>query len=384
MSETLLKPKSPSQLQLNEALHGQTFDAYKEVDFNELHFKIVGTIAKDAEHDLSNKYQPEQLAAVRYIMTQGIEAASNAFRPFSGKDALPVYIRSTKKLTDTPEFKEAAEVFAKFPPASAEYQAAEAKFQTFMAQYRPEQDAPTAKPSLSPEYYAAYQQTGPIGAKLLQELFNSAGLGEINATELVQKLSIKDLAMYSLDKVKDSLGSEASAELAQDIRTMSADDFKHALDTVVPVEQRYDFDFQVLGSVNYDTSHTLSADEKKAVDLMFVFMNALWKVQQIHRSVHETYLTAAQLDESDPSRQKHADDRISENRLEYQTYTNFLADSILRHIDQSPLHGFVYAAYGVQKDLLIYLQNKALLNASPTDDGMIDSRRGIRTFPHQS
>lgn len=365
-------------------LHGRTEAAYQATEFDETHFEIVSTIARDAVRDLSDKYQPEQLASIGYVMTQGIEAASNVFRPFSGKDALPVYIRPTQNLTDTPEFQAAADAFAKFSPTSAEYQAAERQFQAFMAQYRPEQNDPSVKPSQSPEYYAAYQQTGPIGAKLLQELFNGAGLNKVNATELVQKLSIKDLTIYCLDKVKNSLGSGDGAQLAKNIQSMSIDDLQHTLDTVVPVGQRYDFDNQVLGSVNYDTSHTLSADEKKAVDLMFVFMNALWKVQQVHRSMLETYMSEAQLAEPDPKKRKHPSDRIDEKRLEYQSYTTFLAKSILKHVDQSPLHGFVYAAYGVQKDLLIYLLNKDLLNPPPADDGLVYSGKGINTFSHQS
>ncbi len=308
MQETLIlgQPeiaKTPNQLRMDDALHARTLEAYQKRDFDSVHFEIVNTIAMDATSEIVGQYDFTRLADIKRAMIQGLEAASNTFRKFSGENALPVYVSpDTNNLTQTPE------------------------------------------------YFAAYQQTGPIGAHLLQELFDQAGLADINAAELASKLSIQDLIKYSVRKVQASLTPESTASLTQtNIDVM--------LNDVLPPGTRYDFDEQVLASIKYDNNHQLSPAEMKATDLMFVFMNALWKVQQIHRSVYENRLTDKQLEEPDPAKRKHPDARIDPSRPDYRTYTSFLTDSILKHKDKSLLHGLIYAAYGVQKDLLIYLRN---------------------------
>jgi hypothetical protein len=284
--ETAIKAALEAKQRLDEgekiALEDRTASAFKEEDFQAKHFEIVNTIMMDGSSEIASDYPEKNLRQIRHVMAKAIEQSSNVFRKFTGEDALPVYTTDKKK---TSEYAEAIDI------------------------------------------------TGPISAEFAQELLEVAGLEEVNAAELLGKLSFTNLLEYSYRKITGN-------EITEDLSKVTEEEIEAILSEVAPEENRWDFDNEVIDSINYSQGENLSDAEKKAMDLLFILMNQLWKVQQVHRATFED-----------------ASHRISSREnVDYQTYEGYLAYAYDEFSDKSSLHGLINAGYGVQKDLMIYLR----------------------------
>jgi len=283
-------------------LHGRTLDAHQRNNFQDKHFQIVNAVIGDGSREIENDYPEKQLHQIEHVMAKAIDKVSNTFRKFYGENRRPVYTTNDNNNGQKTE-----------------------------------------------EYLKTLDETEFIAEEFIQELLDVAGL-EIDTGDLLNKISFNNLIQYVCRKILGSTEGDFEDQLLE----ITPKEIIAVIDEAVPEENRWDYDNEVITSINYDQTGNRSTEEKKAMDLLFVLMNQLWKVQQVHRTNLENRISDEQLDNLDMSK---IDARISEDRLEYQPYTEYLEDSYNRFSDESPIKGLIYAAFGVQKDLMIYLRN---------------------------
>jgi rubrerythrin len=281
----------------SEILYLRTEDAFQKEDFADRHFEIVNAVLGEGLAELAQTFDPETLKKIEQLLVRAIDQASNAFRKFAPKDGQKVY-----------------------------------------------QNSDWNDRTITGEYQAAVDATGPIADEFSQLLLDKAEL-DVNADEFLSTLNIKDLMLYAAQKI----GLDRNS-LAKELESVTEDKIQAVIDEVVPVGERWDFDNEVIASINYLAHEDLSANENLATDLLFVLMNQLWKVQQVHRAFFETRTKL------DGESLVLSDKRIAENRLEYRSYTDFLTESFHKWSEKSVLHGLVFVAYGIQKDLMVYLR----------------------------
>jgi hypothetical protein len=278
-------------------------EAYQEPGFQERHLSIVNGVLTDGLNELPTALQEN--SAVRYILAQGIEAASSAFRPFTGPDALPTH----------------------------------AKLWNIV-------------PIQTKKYSDAYQQTGPIGAKLIQPLFESANI-KVSAADLIADLKTDDLIRYCMSKLKPHIVSLRQKVNQQHLYSTTATSI---LQDIAPPKTRDAFTTSVIESMNHSrTGVRRTQEEKTAMNLMFVFMNQLWKVQQVHRTHFEAKENIENIVHGIRP-MSDIDMRITQ-KMEYQTYTGLLKDAYKKYEPLTPMHGMINAALVVQKDLYLYRKN---------------------------
>ncbi len=281
----------------SEILHLRTNDAFQKENFADRHFEIVSAVFGEGLAELAQTFDQETLKKIEQLLVRAIDQASSVFKKFAPKDGSKIY-----RSSDWDDR------------------------------------------SLTEEYQATIDATGPIADEFAQLLIDQAGL-DTNAEELLATLNFKDLMLYAAQKI----GLDKNS-LAVELETITEDKIKAIIDEVVPANQRWDFDNEVIASINYLAHENLTNNENLATDLLFVLMNQLWKVQQVHRAFFETRT------ELDGESLVLSDKRIDESRLEYQSYTDFLTESFHKWSQKSVLHGLAFVAYGIQKDLMVYLR----------------------------
>ncbi len=327
-------------------LHHRTEDTLQQPSFQERHFAIVSTITRDAAFEVMGKFDDAHQHNLEQVLAKGVDQASNVFRPFDPDSENPRHVYKSHG-----GFDRRAGAFFESDPNDTK---------------------------LSQEYHDAFQQTGPIAIKYLKELFVSAGITDVDPSTLMNSLTMSDLVNYVKEKTVWLF--EGDQEKSLQAADLQDEDLKSAMNELVPEADRLsdpEYIGATVASIKYDGTHGFSENQKLAIDLMFVFINALWKVQQVHRVAFETKLKADKLDPditSDFSSVRRSEARIAESRLDYHTYTGFMAGTVGRRVDQSARLALADAAFGVHKDLHQLMLADAKAKKSGTqDDGSMNS-----------